>query len=60
MMAGIKGENSRPELLVRPLLFALGYRFRLHRRNLVGSPDIVVPVFSIHAASVAYERLGVG
>jgi len=32
MMAGIKGKNSQPELLVRRLLFASGYRFRLHRR----------------------------
>lgn len=43
MMAGIKGKNSRPELLVRRLLFASGYRFRLHRRDLPGSPDIVMP-----------------
>jgi DNA mismatch endonuclease (patch repair protein) len=43
MMAGIKGKNSRPEMLVRRLLFASGYRFRLHRRDLPGSPDIVMP-----------------
>lgn len=43
MMAGIKGKNSRPEQLVRRLLFASGYRFRLHRRDLPGSPDIVMP-----------------
>lgn len=43
MMAGIKGKNSRPELLVRRLLFASGYRFRLHRRDLPGTPDIVMP-----------------
>lgn len=43
MMAGIKGKNSQPELLVRRLLFALGYRFRLHRRDLPGTPDIVMP-----------------
>jgi DNA mismatch endonuclease, patch repair protein len=43
MMAGIKGKNSQPELLVRRLLFASGYRFRLHRRNLPGTPDIVMP-----------------
>lgn len=42
MMAGIKGKNSRPELLVRRLLFASGYRFRLHRRDLPGSPDVVM------------------
>lgn len=43
MMAGIKGKNSQPELLVRRLLFASGYRFRLHRRDLPGNPDIVMP-----------------
>jgi len=43
MMSGIKGKNSRPEMLVRRMLFAAGYRFRLHRRNLPGTPDIVMP-----------------
>lgn len=43
MMSGIKGKNSRPEILVRHLLFASGYRFRLHRRDLPGTPDIVMP-----------------
>lgn len=43
MMAGIRGKNSQPELLVRRLLFASGYRFRLHRRDLPGTPDIVLP-----------------
>lgn len=43
MMAGIKGKNSQPELHVRRLLFASGYRFRLHRRDLPGNPDIVMP-----------------
>jgi len=43
MMAGIKGKNSQPELHVRRLLFASGYRFRLHRRDLPGTPDIVMP-----------------
>ncbi|MHB1669841.1 very short patch repair endonuclease [Thiomonas sp.] len=42
MMASIKGKNSQPELLVRRLLFASGYRFRLHRRDLPGTPDIVM------------------
>src|SRR5688500_6361412 len=43
MMAGIKGKNSQAELLVRRLLFASGYRFRLHRRDLPGTPNIVMP-----------------
>jgi DNA mismatch endonuclease, patch repair protein len=43
MMAGIRGKNTKPELTIRRLLFALGYRFRLHRRDLPGAPDIVMP-----------------
>lgn len=43
MMAGIQGKNTKPELTVRRTLFALGYRFRLHRRDLPGAPDIVLP-----------------
>lgn len=42
-MAKIKGKNTRPELVVRQTLHAMGYRFRLHRRDLPGSPDIVLP-----------------
>lgn len=42
MMSGIKGKNSMPERLVRRLLFAAGYRFRLHRRDLPGTPDIAM------------------
>lgn len=43
MMSGIRGKDSRPELLVRKTLFSMGYRFRLHRRDLPGAPDIVMP-----------------
>lgn len=43
MMSGIKGKNTKPELLVRRAAHALGYRFRLHRRDLPGSPDLVFP-----------------
>jgi DNA mismatch endonuclease (patch repair protein) len=42
MMSGIKAKNSRPEMLVRKALFAMGHRFRLHRRDLPGTPDIVM------------------
>jgi len=42
MMAGIQGKNTKPELTVRRMLFASGYRFRLHRRDLPGAPDIVM------------------
>jgi DNA mismatch endonuclease (patch repair protein) len=41
IMARVRAKNSRPELLVRKLIFALGYRYRLHARDLPGHPDIV-------------------
>lgn len=43
MMSGISGKNSLPEMLVRKALFAMGHRFRLHRRDLPGTPDIAMP-----------------
>lgn len=43
MMAGIKGKNTRPELLIRRLLFAEGFRYRLHVKTLPGKPDLVLP-----------------
>lgn len=42
-MAAIKGKNTKPEVFVRALLHSLGYRFRLHRKELPGKPDIVLP-----------------
>lgn len=42
MMAGIKGKNTKPEMMVRRALFAEGLRYRLHRKDLPGSPDIVL------------------
>ncbi|RQY17976.1 very short patch repair endonuclease [Burkholderia stagnalis] len=43
MMSGIRGRNTKPEILVRSLLHRLGFRFRLHVRELPGKPDIVLP-----------------
>ncbi|MHB8448274.1 MAG: very short patch repair endonuclease [Rudaea sp.] len=43
LMSRIKGANTKPELGVRSLLHRLGFRFRLHRRDLPGTPDIVLP-----------------
>jgi DNA mismatch endonuclease (patch repair protein) len=43
MMAGIKGRDTKPERVVRSHLHQAGFRFRLHRRDLPGSPDIVIP-----------------
>jgi len=42
-MSRIRGRNTKPELVVRSLVHALGYRFRLHRRDLPGTPDLVLP-----------------
>ena len=42
MMSQIGGKNTRPELKIRKLLHAQGFRFRLHVRALVGQPDIVL------------------
>lgn len=42
-MAGIKGKNTKPEMVVRKLVHGMGFRFRLHRKDLPGSPDIVFP-----------------
>lgn len=43
MMSGINGKGTKPEMVVRRALFAAGYRFRLHRRDLPGAPDVVLP-----------------
>jgi DNA mismatch endonuclease, patch repair protein len=40
-MALVRGKNTRPELAVRKLVFSLGYRYRLHARDLPGNPDMV-------------------
>jgi DNA mismatch endonuclease (patch repair protein) len=42
-MAAIRGKDTLPELNVRRMLHGLGLRFRLHRRDLPGRPDIVLP-----------------
>src|SRR3954465_5429815 len=43
LMSRVSGMNTRPEIAVRHLLHALGFRFRLHRKDLPGKPDIVLP-----------------
>ncbi|MBI2240939.1 MAG: DNA mismatch endonuclease Vsr [Magnetospirillum gryphiswaldense] len=42
-MSAVRGKNTEPEMRVRRLLHAKGYRFRLHRSDLPGTPDIVLP-----------------
>ena len=44
-MAAVHSKNTKPELRVRSALHSLGYRFRLHRRDLPGTPDIVLPKY---------------
>jgi len=45
MMAGIRGKHTKPELTVRGMLHAAGFRFRLHRKDLPGKPDLVLPKY---------------
>jgi DNA mismatch endonuclease (patch repair protein) len=46
-MAAIRNKNTLPEILVRSALHELGYRFRLHRKDLPGTPDVVLPKLRI-------------
>lgn len=43
VMRAVKSGDTTPELIVRRLVHALGYRYRLHRRDLPGQPDLVFP-----------------
>lgn len=45
MMAGIRGTDTKPEMVLRHALHALGFRYRLHVRKLPGKPDLVFPKF---------------
>jgi DNA mismatch endonuclease (patch repair protein) len=42
-MSRIRGQNTKPEIIVRKLCHSLGLRFRLHRKDLPGKPDLVFP-----------------
>jgi DNA mismatch endonuclease, patch repair protein len=42
-MQAVKSKNTQPEIAVRKLLHSKGYRFRLHRKDLPGKPDIIFP-----------------
>ena len=44
-MSRIRSKDTKPEVVVRSLLHGMGYRFRLHRRDLPGRPDIVLPKY---------------
>lgn len=43
LMSRIRSKDTKPELAVRSLLHRMGFRFRLHRKDLPGRPDIVLP-----------------
>lgn len=42
-MSRIRGRDTKPEMIVRSLVHGLGYRYRLHRKDLPGKPDLVFP-----------------
>jgi len=44
-MSHIRSKNTKPEMLVRKILFANGFRYRLHVKKLPGKPDIVLPKY---------------
>lgn len=46
-MKAVRAKNTKPELLVRKLLHSAGYRYRLHVKNLPGTPDIVLPKYKV-------------
>lgn len=43
LMSKVRGKDTKPEKLVRSMLHRMGFRFRLHRKDLPGRPDIVLP-----------------
>jgi DNA mismatch endonuclease, patch repair protein len=45
MMAGIRGSNTKPERVLRTIVHRAGFRFRLHRSDLPGRPDLVFPKY---------------
>lgn len=45
MMSGIRGKNTKPEMILRQGLHRAGFRFRLHDKNLPGKPDLVFPKY---------------
>lgn len=46
MMSNIRSKNTSPELLIRKALHARGFRFRVHAKNLPGTPDLVLPKYN--------------
>lgn len=46
MMSGIRGKNTRPEIVIRKALHALGFRYRLHPKDVPGKPDMALPRYN--------------
>lgn len=44
-MSKISGKNTKPEIIIRKLVFNLGFRYRLHKKELPGKPDIAFPKY---------------
>ena len=43
LMGRIRGRNTKPEMLIRRMVHRMGFRYRLHRQDLPGTPDLVFP-----------------
>ena len=46
-MTAIKSKNTKPELIIRKLLFSKGYRYKIHYKKLPGKPDIGMPKLKV-------------
>lgn len=46
VMSKIRGKNTKPETILRSRIFKEGYRYRLHRKDLPGKPDIILPKYN--------------
>lgn len=47
IMSSIRGKNTKPEMTVRRFLHAAGFRYRLHRKDLPGKPDLILPKYNL-------------
>jgi DNA mismatch endonuclease Vsr len=47
IMSSVRSKNTKPEIIVRKLLHSMGYRFRLYREDLPGTPDIALPKYKM-------------
>jgi DNA mismatch endonuclease, patch repair protein len=60
VMSKIRGKNTNPEMILRSELFMQGFRFRIHKQNLPGKPDIVLPkyqtVIFVHGCFWHYHK----